>query len=120
MCGWVHARTSAAEVLIDLRDSHLRAEDAMVLAEALNDNPRLTSIDVRGNPGLTEAGVEAIIAAMRAARDGGDAELAIDLAGRGKSAAELALGLDSSTAKTFDMVVKAWTRARDAGDPLPG
>jgi len=70
LIGWVIARASPAEVLIDLRDSELTQDDGKILAEALDKVPRLTSIDVRGNPHLTVDGANKLIRAMKAAKPG--------------------------------------------------
>jgi hypothetical protein len=61
-----------------------------------------------------------VIAAMRAAKAAGDADLAIAWAERGATSSRLALGADVTTTRTFEAVVRAWQRARALGDPLPG
>jgi len=70
LAGWVTARTSPSEVYMDLQDASLTGDDGFVLAEALQSIPRLTSIDVRGNPGLTEESVQALIQAMKDEKPG--------------------------------------------------
>ena len=61
-----------------------------------------------------------VIAAMRAAKDAGDADAAIRWAERGARSALLALGADAPTTAKFEMVVKAWTTAKIKGESLPG
>ena len=55
---------------LDLRECNLTREDGLILAEALDKIPRLTSIDVRGNPELEGDACAAMIAAMRHERPG--------------------------------------------------
>ena len=62
----------------------------------------------------------AVIAAMRHAKEVGDAAAAVQWAKRGARIARLALGDDAPTTVKFDMVVKAWTTAVAMGTPLPG
>ena len=54
IAGWLHARTSQSSVSVDLRDSRVSENEAIILAEMLQKVPKLTSIDVRGNPRLHE------------------------------------------------------------------
>jgi hypothetical protein len=70
LCGWVLARSSLNEVVIDLRESKLTSDDGRILAEALEQIPKLTSVDVRGNPGLDGEAAAALIKAMKDEKPG--------------------------------------------------
>jgi len=67
LAGWCNYRVGAAtgsavhETLsIDLRDSNISTDEALQLAELMKAQPRLTSLDVRGNETMGEAGAEAL------------------------------------------------------------
>ena len=70
LLGWVIASSSRADLLLDLRNCNLTSEDGTKLAKALDVIPRLTSIDVRGNPGLDGEGAARLLEAMRRERPG--------------------------------------------------
>ena len=70
LCGWVISRTSPAEVFVDLAHAQLTSDDGETLARALQTIPTLTSVDVRGNPGLAGAGLAALIQAMKDEKPG--------------------------------------------------
>ena len=70
LIGWVINRASQAEVSIDLRDCGLTSEDGVFLARALDEIPRLTSLDVRGNHGLAGEAVQELVKAMKDERPG--------------------------------------------------
>ena len=70
LAGWVLARTSPAEVFIDLRNANLSQADGKVLAEAMMKIPKLTSLDVRGNPELSGEALTALIVAMKDEKPG--------------------------------------------------
>jgi len=68
VCGWVlakHTENKNAEMIIDLREVELRSEEGKQLAQLLKYQPKLTSLDVRGNETLGEEGVRAIEDFMR-------------------------------------------------------
>ena len=70
IAGWVNGRTSQNEVAVDLRESRVTDAEGMILAEVLQRCPRLTSLDLRGNPELGEAGLSALCQALRNERPG--------------------------------------------------
>ena len=70
IAGWVLARSSANDVAVDLRESNVQEDEALILADMLQKIPKLTSIDVRGNPGLGEKGVAALAQALRDEKPG--------------------------------------------------
>ena len=68
--GWVLSRTSPNEVFIDLNNADLTSDDGVTLAKALGGIPKLTSVDVRGNPKLAGEGLKALIQAMKEEKPG--------------------------------------------------
>ena len=64
LAGWLFARNSSTDVSIDLRDSELTPHDGEQLAALLGAHPRLTTIDVRGNESLGDAGTAALCSFM--------------------------------------------------------
>ncbi len=70
IAGWVNARTSQNEVAVDLREARVTDAEGVILAECLQKCPRLTSIDLRGNPALKEAGLAALCQALRDEKPG--------------------------------------------------
>ena len=70
IAGWVNARTSQSEVSVDLREACLTDAEGVVLAECLQKCPRLTSLDLRGNPALRDAGLAALCQALRDEKPG--------------------------------------------------
>lgn len=61
LAGWVHARTSAESVAIDLRDCELTPDDGEQLARLMTMCSRLNAIDVRGNESMGERAVAALV-----------------------------------------------------------
>ena len=70
IAGWANARTSQSEVSVDLREACLTDAEGVVLAECLQKCPRLTSLDLRGNPALKDAGLAALCQALRDEKPG--------------------------------------------------
>ena len=68
--GWVISRTNPNEVFIDVNNANLTSDDGMTLAKALRTIPKLTTLDVRGNPDLKGAGLKALIQAMKEEKPG--------------------------------------------------
>ena len=60
----------AWQVAVDLRDARVTDEEGVILAELLQRLPKLTSIDVRGNPGLGPAAIAALCQALRDEKPG--------------------------------------------------
>jgi hypothetical protein len=65
LAGWCYHRLSGNHsmhetLFIDLRDSHLTKGEAVELAELMSLNPKLTSLDVRGNESMGIEGAEAL------------------------------------------------------------
>ena len=65
LAGWVLCRPRHLDTAIDLRDSQIKTDEGRALAELMARHPRLTSIDVRGNETLGEAGVAALGQVLR-------------------------------------------------------
>ena len=70
IAGGVDCRSSQAEVAVDLRDARVTDDEGVILADMLQKVPKLTSIDVRGNPELGEAGIAALCQALRDEKPG--------------------------------------------------
>ena len=70
IAGWILARSSQHEVTVDLRESNVTEQEAETLADMLQKIPKLTSIDLRGNPNLGSKGVAALAQALRDERPG--------------------------------------------------
>ena len=68
LAGWAFARTLPIDFCIDLRDASLTPSDGEQLAQLMLACPRLTSVDVRGNESLDEAGTNALCAFMASQR----------------------------------------------------
>ena len=67
LAGWAFHKSmvtaggaDAAAMYIDIRDSNLTTSEAEQLAELMNANPRLTSLDVRGNDSMGLDGAKAL------------------------------------------------------------
>ena len=70
LAGWVMARTSVSDVLIDLKDAHVTEDEALQLAKLMDKCPRLTAIDVRGNPDLGARGIAALAQVLKDEKPG--------------------------------------------------
>ena len=70
LAGWVNARTSANEVAVDLRECRVTDAEGVILADILQRCPRLTSLDLRGNPTLGAKGIAALCQALRDEKPG--------------------------------------------------
>jgi len=66
LAGWCLHRMASTDktvhetIAIDLRDASLSESEAVQLAELMRRQPRLTSVDVRGNEGIGKVGAEAL------------------------------------------------------------
>ena len=75
LAGWCMHRVACSSsgsvheaYAIDLRDSRLSSSEAFQLAELMHKQPRLTSIDVRGNESIGTEGSEALAQLIEATR----------------------------------------------------
>ena len=64
LAGFMFARTTSVDCLIDLRDSELTPSDGEQLAKLLHECPKLTAVDVRGNESLGHRGSQALVEFM--------------------------------------------------------
>lgn len=126
-CGLSGAALAASEtrrrVMLQIREEVLEAAPAATAAAAHADVPRRVAqlcelSEAEGLPAVWQR--SAVIAAMRHAKEAGDAKSALAWAEAGARSARVALGADAPTTLKFEAVVKAWTSAIAAGAPLPG
>jgi len=128
LAGWCTHRVASASgsavheaFLIDLRDAKLTTSEALQLAELMSKQPRLTSLDVRGNHNIGAEGAEALASLIESTRGVGVVARSVCGVSPSNSSLEVARVLEPVECRliTAELRTFVWAEGVTAGMGIP-